>query len=406
MKLGLKDAEKRVIIKLDKSIKADSQRGFMRFGENNDYPQKVELIVNSSITAKSVQGIYEKFLMGEGFEADINSIKVGIDSRGKTITVKRLLRHACSQIALYNGFYIHANLNLESKVVNCKPIPFKSCRFSDFDDTGYAPKIGTYENWEKDPDKKRSGKAFDKNAIVWYNVFNNDQAVLNAQINEDANGDINKHKGQVYFGFLDDQYLYPLSPFDSVILDCDTESQVSIYKNNLTRNGMTKKTIIRMVQPPNDEDEAELMAGVTDWQGAEGTNTLVMYDEIDSETGELKENGAFKIDTLESGIDDALFDGWQKDLSNNIRKAVKALPSVLIDYEESKLGSTSGESIIQATNFYNAMTRDDREFISESFRELLSNFDNETLQKNDNWKIKELKLYNDANIDVRPTTTN
>jgi hypothetical protein len=72
---------------------------------------------------------------------------------------------------------------------------------------------------------------------------------------------------------------------------------------------------------------------------------------------------------------------------------MKALPAILIDYEESKLGTTSGEAIIQATNFYNAVTKDDRAAISEMFKELLTNFDNQQLQSNTDWVIKPIILY-------------
>ena len=396
MKLGLSDISKRLSIKFDKSITADNVRGFMRFGENNDYPQKVERIINSSITAKSVANIYAKFLTGSGFEEDINNVVVGKDSRGKDVTILRLLRHISTQISIHSGFYVHTNMTLEGKVTDVRPLPFKNCRFAEFDDLGYCSKVGVYDNWEKDPDNKKNGKTFDKTKIRWYHTFNNNDNVLASQIKE--LGGIEKHKGQLYFGFIDDQYLYPLSPFDSVLMDCDTENQVSIYKNNLTRNGMTDKTIIRVVEPSNKEEEEELANQVRNWQGSEGDNVLVLYDEIDPDSGELKTNGAFKVDSIPSSINDKLFEGWQKELSNNIRKAVKALPSILIDYEENKLGTTSGEAIIQAVNFYNSMTRDERSYLSECFNELFKKTAIKGLESVTNWNIKELRLYELDNI--------
>jgi hypothetical protein len=356
----------------------------------------MERIINSSITAKSVRGVYAKFLAGQGINELVDNIVVGKDSKGKDITVIKLLRTVSNSFAGNNGSYIHVNVNLEGQVVNCRPIPFKYCRFASLDDKGYTAKIGVYENWEKDPDNTRTMQVFDKTKIRWYNIFNLTTSALASQINEA--GGITKYKGQIYFSFIDDDYLYPLSPFDSVSLDCDSENQVSIFKNNQTRNGMTKKTIMRMVEPSNKEDEAELSKTVSDFLGVDGPNVMVLYDEIDKETQELKKNGAFAMDSIESSIDDKLFEGWQKDLANNIRKAVRALPAVLIDYEESKLGTTSGEGIIQATNYFNAMTRDDRAAISEMFKEIFSKSDKPELANNKDWTIKELKLYEPTNI--------
>lgn len=388
MKLALKDVDKRISVKLDKSIKSSGVNGYMKFGTNNDYPQIIERLVNSSITAKSVSNIYSKFLSGSGFETEkLNMLVVGKDSKGKNITLLSLLRQVADSISVNNGSYIHVNVNLNGEVVDCRPVPFKNCRFASEDDTGYTAKIGVYDNWDKDSDR---GK-FNKSSIRWYNNFNVDKKTLALQVIKA--GGVDKYKGQIYFSFLDNQYLYPLSPFDSVALDCDTEYQVSIFKNNTTRNGMTKKTIVRMVEPSNKTDEDNLIEQVKSWQGVDGDNMLMLYDEIDPETGELKRSGAFAIDSVESNIEDKLFDGWNKDLANNIRKAVKALPAILIDYEENKLGSLSGEGIIQATNFYNSMTQDDRALISEMFREIFTKFADKEIASNSNWNIKPISLY-------------
>lgn len=168
---------------------------------------------------------------------------------------------------------------------------------------------------------------------------------------------------------------------------------------------MTKKTVLRMQEPGNDEDLKDLEKEVKSFQGSDGKNLLVVFDEVDPTTGEIKKSGAFALDTIESNIDDKIFEGWQKDLTNNIRKAIKNLPSVLIEIEESKLGTTSGEAIIQAVNFYNAMTEDDRVSVSEMFQEIFSNFDDDLLLNNTNWKIKPLDL-NGKFTNIGTTTIN
>ena len=125
---------------------------------------------------------------------------------------------------------------------------------------------------------------------------------------------------------------------------------------------------------------------------------MVLEDEIDPQTGQIKQTGAFAIDKIQSNVNDKLFENWEKGLANTIRKANKALPSVLIDYDESNLGTTSGEGIIQATNFYNQMTRDDRSLVSSMFKEIFSNAKNPDLRNNTNWNIKPLSLYDSTNI--------
>ena len=127
-------------------------------------------------------------------------------------------------------------------------------------------------------------------------------------------------------------------------------------------------------------------------QGADGDRFLLMSDEIDPETGEIRSVGAFKLDKVEVNINDKLFESYHDNIANRIRKANKALPSVLIDYDESKLGTTSGEGILQAVNFYNAMTTDDRSHLSRMFAEVFKYSDNKLIAANDNWNITPLKL--------------
>ena len=131
MKIILSELDKRVDVSLDKSISADGVKGIMKYGSKNDYPQKIERIVNGSVTAKSAADIYAKFLTGAGFEnEEINNVVVGRDSRFKKITLRSLLSQIAMSMAYYYGAYIHVNLTLNRKVKNAQLLLFKNCRFS------------------------------------------------------------------------------------------------------------------------------------------------------------------------------------------------------------------------------------------------------------------------------------
>lgn len=393
MRLLLSETDKRLSVKLNKNIKPGGTNGIMDFGENNDYPQLTERIINSSVTARAIARIFSKFIIGDGFENELlNDIIIGKDIRGKGINLQSILRQCAYDLAKHNGCYIHSSINLEPSIPETKHIPFKNCRFTKQDDLGYCSKIAVYDNWEKDGDKK-----FERDRITDYNVFNFNKDVIDAQ-REKLGQD--KYKGQVNFLFLDNEYLYPLSPIDSVYMDCDSEGQISIYKNNQLRNGFLDKVVMRVQPPSNDEERDEFIQTIKKFVGADGDPALILEDEID-ENGEIKKTGAFAIDKIESNINDKLFESWEKSLTNNIRKSYYALPAILIDYEESKLGTTSGEAIIQAVNFYNSMTLDVRNSVSSFFKEVYKHFDNPILKENENWAIKPLKLYeNGANTQL------
>jgi len=397
MKLLLSELDKRVDVTLDRSIKTDGVNGVMKFGDKNDYPQRIERIIMGSVTAKAAADIYAKFLAGSGFvNEEINNIVIGRDSRYKKITIRGLLIQAAMSMAYYNGCYIHTNLNLDRKVKNAQLLLFKNCRFSKLDERGYTSKIGYYSNWPKE-----RGVKFKKEDIKWYDIFNLREKVFEKQVI--GAGGIEDYKGQVYFHFLDNQYLYPLSPFDSAYMDADTENQLGYHKNNEVRNGFTKKHIFQVNEQLDSNLKGLLAKGIKTWMGSRSNPAMVIETATD-ENGNIAENKAIKVTTIDSNIDSKLYENWEKELSNKIRKAIKAIPAVLIDYDESKLGTTSGEGIIQATNFYNQMTKDDRNSISEMFKEVFSNSINEKLANNIDWTIKPISLYDTTNL--QPATGN
>jgi hypothetical protein len=389
-RLVLKEINKRAVIKPDKTIKRvnDGINGLMIFGENNDYPQIMERLINKSVTAKKSANIYAKFLAGQGFENEkINNVVVGTDSRGKKITLKHMLRMACISASYNKGFYIHCNPNFEGIIGSTHLKTFKNIRFAIPDDTGYSAKILYYENWEKD--KNSSSGKYDKRKIKDFNVFNLDKKVLETQIQKA--GSIDKYKGQVYFCFLDDSYFYPLSTYDEVYMDMDTEGEIQLFKNRQIRNGFFKKTIIRTQPEGNEEEAEEFVEEMRESLGADGEGLFIMKDDLGVD-GNFSENTGFRVDQLDSNIDDKLFEGWEKTIPNNIRKAAGGLPAILIDYEQSNLGNTSGEAVREATNYYNLITDNDRVLMEEAFEEIYKNFNDPILQNNTNWKIKPLNL--------------
>ena len=408
MKLLNKEVVQRAVIKLDKSIvKKDSGiNGLMQFGIQNDYPQVIEKLINGSVTAKTSANIYSKFLTGLGFENEaINNIVVGVDSRGKKITLQTLLRQIAISISRFNGFYIHTNLTLGRKVKDVHLKSFKNMRFAKPDDSGYSAKLMYYDNWGKD---SANGK-YDKNLIKEYNVFNLNSDVFTAQIKEA--GSVEKYKGQVYFEFLDNEYFYPLSVYDDVYLDLDTEAQISLYKNRQIRNGFFNKIVFRVEKQAIELDEngneiqnenTELADSIRSFMGADGETALILEDEL-NEDGEIEENGGFRIDQIESNIDDALFENWEKSLSNNIRKSSR-IPELLMDFQQVGMGNISGASIKVASDLYNAITADDRAVIEKSIEEIFINSENKVLAKNTNWKIKPLELGINDTVELQDET--
>ncbi len=394
-KLASVEIPKRVVIKLNKNIKSSGVNGVMNFGLDNDYPQIIEKLINGSVTAKAASKTLARFLAGDGFvDERINKVVVGIDTRGKDITMRSLTRQIATDLSKNNGAYIHRNINIEGITKDVHLKPFKDGRFAKPDDRGYFAKIAFYDNWEKDTDKGR----YKKEDINYFSIFSNSKKAIAGQIKGEKGSDfeekIKKYKGQVYFISLDDEYFYPLSPFDASYLDLDTEAQVGLFKNRLIRNGMSNKIILRVSPDGTEEEQEEFVKTIKSTLGVDGEQTLILQDTVD-EDGNIKENGAFAIDEIKGNINDKLFENWEVRLSNNIRKSAGNLPARLIDYEESKLSAPSADAIKIDVSFYNALTKDGREIISESLKDIFKNTDDEVLKSVTNWDLKPFVLIKD-----------
>jgi hypothetical protein len=274
-------------------------------------------------------------------------------------------------------------MNLEKIVGKTRIVPFKDCRLSKEDDRGYCAKIAVHPNWTKEGDLKK----FDKKDISLFNHFN--LKTLEANVT-DAGG-IESFRGQIYSLYIDDNYLYPLSPFDSVYLDMDTEYQIQLFKNREIREGFSDKIILRRSVCSDPKDEQDTVEKIKSWMGPDGGKILLFEDEFD-ENGEVLKSGGFAVDQIKTNINDKLFESWEKSLSNNIRKSAKGMPAILIDYEMGTLGAASGEMIKQAVEYYNSITEPTRQALSEMLKEIYKNHENEILKSNDIWNLKEVSL--------------
>ena len=130
---------------------------------------------------------------------------------------------------------------------------------------------------------------------------------------------------------------------------------------------------------------------------------LLFEGAFNPETGQLDPVENIKIEKIDQNINDKLFVEYEKSWANNIRKAYDAIPAVLIDYEESKLGTTSGEAIRQAADYYNQQTAIKRAFISDSFKDMFRNYKDARL-RDANFEILPLKFGSNGTLDVQRAT--
>lgn len=371
-------------------------------GEDNAYPERVDRLINNSITAKMASDLMLQYIIGSGLG---NADNYKINENQKLID---FASDVAEDIIKQRGCFIHFDYNLEFEPINPKVLPFERCRVGKKDSKNYNSKILYKIDWN---DKKEDAIVFD--------VYNNNKDIVQTQIKKA--GSIKKYKGQVLFINLDRNYIYPLSRVDAVLNDCDSEAQAATYRNQLLRKGFFGKQIIftppliRNNEPEFITDPEGRLLKNRDWQkledeatrtketlesfiGAENAGGALLIQASDFE-GSIDDN--FKVVRIESELNDKLFEYTENQVSKNILMAFNNLPVGLVKSPDNALFGNSGEALKAMQElYYNNCDKD---------RKIVETIINDIVQNQVNWQggyIKFLKLgQNDSTNNTIGSTT-
>ena len=356
---------------------------------DNAYPERMDRLINNSVTAKSAAAIMVQYLLGKGFGAENDNL---IINKSKNLKLIDFADDIADDLVKQRGVFIHINWNALYKIADFSVIPYEWCRIVRTDSNDYAGKVAVCKDWLK---PKRSD-------IQLIDVFNPRKKVIDAQV-EKAGG-WEHYKGQVLFINMDTKLLYPLSRVDSVADDCDSEAQAAIYKNRLLRKGFFGNTLVvtrplvgeglepgsHALQEAESERE-KFQQALKDSLGAENTGGVLCL-EMDF-AGE-KLDDAILVKQIESKIDDKLFNYTETSVRENILVAFNNLPAGLIKTNEHSLFGNSGEAIREMKRTYWENTTKERNLLITVLNQLL-----QQSQDYPSLKVEPLKLIDDAATD-------
>jgi hypothetical protein len=356
---------------------------------DNAYPERMDRLINNSVTAKSAAAIMVQYLIGKGYGADADNL---IINKEKNLKLIDFADDVADDLVKQRGVFIHINWNALYQIADCSVVPYEWCRIGKKDSNDYAGKVAISKEWLK---PKRS-------EIELVDIYNPRKAVIDAQV-EKAGG-WEHYKGQILFINMDTKLIYPLSRIDSVSEDCDSEAQASIYKNKLLRKGFFGNTLVvtrplvgEGLEPGStalteaESERERFQQAIKDSLGAQNTGGVLCL-EMDF-AGE-KLDDAILIKQIESKIDDKLFNYTETSVRENILVAFNNLPAGLIKTNEASLFGNSGEAIREMKRTYWENTTKERS--------LLTAVINQLLQRSQDYAsliVEPLKLIDDATPD-------
>lgn len=353
------------ILKRDKrfDLRNDRGLGVQSYGEYNDYPQQLIEIVNASGTGKSCVNTYAKFISGKGFE-DKDFYKKIVNRFGHTND------YICDQIskdfAAFGGFAIHVNYNANYKICEIQHIPFEQARFKALDpDSGFFDKIALHNDWGKRFLNLRKWK---KDDIQFIDFFNPDPGEIKLQI--DAAGGWANYKGQILYYSNEGERVYPLPVFDTVLTDMNTEEGISNVSNRNARNNFLSAGMLINYSNTNTaaeektEDEGQLESTIKGFQGDEKAGKI-MYVEL--EDGDTKpEFVSFKGTNYDKEFNVTLASSQA-----NIGKAFNQPPILRAENVGANFGA---DLMLNAYNYYNSVTENERLVIERAFTTIFKNW--------------------------------
>lgn len=333
------------------------------YGLNNDYPQKLLEIVNSSGTGKTCLDIYVSFIEGGGFK-DPSLAMLIINSKKEKMN--SILRKCAKDLRCFNGFAIlikYNGLGLPEEYYN---VPFEQCRIEIDSDKSYTGRIAIHSDWTG-----ITGKRFLNDDVRYVNRY--DPFAVLSQMTEV--GGPTEYLGQIYYYTADEELEYPISPFDPIVTDMLTEESVSTVKHRnakfnflpsgiLVRKGIKPRTLDNGTVDPLDaynQEQKESADMITSMQGDENTAKIWVVDiDSDEEKPEFIPFDAKNYDTA--------YQNTEKTVQENIGKMFK-IPPILRGVD---VGAGFGADLMNnAYNFMNSVTGTERRMLEEAWATML-----------------------------------
>jgi hypothetical protein len=338
MQLAKIKSEKRFEWNNNKSL------GVQSYGEHNDYPQKVREVVRASGTGKICVDIYSDFIGGRGF-ADTNLYRMAVNSDNQT--ADEILRLIAQDYALYNGFAIHVNYNMNYKVREIYHIPFEHVRFQSLDENNNFDKIALHPDWGKRFTHLRKWK---KDDIDFVDFFDPDPAIVKMQV--EIAGGWDKYKGQILYYSGDGDLVYPLPIYDAVLTDMRAEEGLSnITSRNVCSNFNLAGLLININNSPESEEETkELQDNLLEYQGDEVTSNIAVASAKSRD--EIPEFVKFTGENY-----DKAYTATEKALPERIGRAFNQPPILRAQDVGSNFGA---DAIRNAYDYYNSIIETER----------------------------------------------
>ena len=246
--------ESNIVEPIEKEVKG---KGFISWGELNDYPDYIESLYKNVSTLRSIVDGTAEYICGDGVMSNVVNFKERANSKGETL--EDILEYISRDLVIYNGFALNIIKNKLGTIAEIYYLDFKKVR---------SNKEGTKLYYAND-----WGKSYGRVKYVEYDAFDAED----------------KNKVSTIFYWKNDvNQVYPSPMWGSATIAAEIEKKMNEYHLNNISNSFASNYIINFNNGrPSDEIQEEIEMEVYDkFCGVEngGRPMLSFNNNKDSET--------------------------------------------------------------------------------------------------------------------------
>lgn len=364
------------------------QFGIQSYGEDNLYPQTLRQLIKASSTGSECLERYADFIEGYGFR-DVPFSEYVVNRKGDTMD--DIHEAVCRDVAMYNGFALHVNYNVNGQIVELHHVPFENCRLVDEDSNGYVGKIALHPDWTGKKIRATQPLRVSKENIDYINVFNPRKEVVLAQIEHD--GGIEVYKGQILWVSGSGKNVYPVGKADRVATELSTDEGLANVKYRNVRNNFFPAGIMITKKPSQFEsgdkfeDDDDFQEVIKQMQGdTNASKILEVQIENDEEKPEFVEMNSKNYDkefsVTESSVTERIYSAFGQEPWYCIRIG--------------RIGF-SGDILRDAFDYYNSLVTKQQRMIERVFTRVFSYW-YEAANASGDYSVKPLIYVNNATV--------
>lgn len=326
-----------ITIKCEKQVEGmpinrDSSMGWIKWGNRNDYPQKLSDLYYNSVTHKSCVDFAVTAILGDGVDYEAMESNESELVPNYQYSWDELIERLSLDYVLYGTFALQIIKNNDDNTYSFFHQPMSDVRFSPRNEDGVIETFWICSDWTQtgmykpieldsfnftDEDEIKSGKAY---------LF-------------------------VYEGYAPDIAIYPVPNYVSALKPIQTEIEIERYDLRSVTNNFSASGLLTLNRVDDEKDREMLIQNIQAmFTGADNANSLIInFKNNDDETPAT----FVKIDK-DAGNSVNLFEQSNERVIAKIIAAHKISNKALIGYEaDSAMLGGEGNILNIAFNLYN-----------------------------------------------------